>query len=265
MSTLRNARDAWFAVRRDGQTLRVQGRDLFAKIRQGDEFVVQRDGELFRLTANWAEFPWEEKFGWYHIKNVTGGELKLSSPSGASTEMWDQHGNPVTRIEPVVGREYFVSIINTHRERNTFKDNPGINWDFGDQSDVHLIRNGAAMFKGCTHFNGNVDCFRDIPWQSMQEMFMGCTQFNQDISEWYGCGRIMNVWEMDRMFFGAAGFVQNLSQWCGIVQQDGTGPEDAMTGSGIEGDQSQWPNFSCRVKATKVGKTDQGFVGGYDE
>lgn len=265
MSILGNAKDAWFVVRRGDTNFSCQGKDLFDKVKDGDEFVVQRGSTAFKIIADWAEFPWEEKFGWYHIKNVTGGELKLSSPSGASTEMWDQNENPVTKIEPIAGVEYYVNIINTNRELNKFTDNPGVNWDFGDNSDVHLLRDGEAMFKGCTHFNGNVDCFRDIPWQTMEEMFMDCTQFNQDISEWYGCGRVINPWEQDRMFFNAAAFVQNLSQWCGVTV-NGVGPVDAMTGSGIAGDPSQWPDFTCRTRSNvRSGDPGQDLDGGYDQ
>ena len=265
MSRLENAKEAWFFVRRGGKTMKVQGKDMLQKIKDGDEFFVQRGNDQFKFTAQKAEFEWEKEVGWYHIKNVTGGELKLWPRNGATTKMWDQDENPVTKIEPVAGKEYFVTGINSNKELNSFRDNPGINWDFGDRGDVHLIREGKAFFKGCTNFNGNVDCFRDIPWKTMDEMFMGCTRFNQDISEWFGCGRVRNTWEQDRMFFGAAGFTQNLSQWCGISNADGTGPADAMTGSGIEGDTSKWPNWACRTALGRSILSSDDLPGAYME
>lgn len=251
MSNYQNILEAEFFVQRGDNLFKVKGKDIESKVKDGDIFFVQRGDEQFKFTTKQFEFVWEEEApaGWYHIKNVTGGELKLWPQNGNTTKIWDQNENEVTKIEPIGGREYFVSGINSNRELNTFQNNPGVNWDFGDRGDVHLLRNGAAFFKGCSNFNGNVDCFKDIPWVKMQEMFMGCTRFNQNISEWFGCGRVWNNGEYDRMFFGCAGFTQDLSQWCGVTDWPHVAaPADMYTGSGIQNDSSKHINMKCRDK-----------------
>ena len=250
MANYRNILEAEFFVQRGSEIFKVKGKDIEDKVKDGDVFFVQRGDEQFKFTSKRIEFVWEEEapMGWYHIKNVTGGELKLWPQNSNTTKIWDQFQNPVPTIEPGAGREYFVSGINSGRELNSFQGNPGINWDFGDRGDVHLLRQGKAFFKGCSNFNGNVDCFRDIPWTKMDEMFMGCTRFNQNISEWFGCGRVGNAPEMSRIFFGCAGFTQDVSQWCGVTDWEGVVAEDMYTGSGIENSPEKQINMACRNK-----------------
>ena len=251
MANYRNILEAEFFVQRGSEIFKVKGKDIEDKVKDGDVFFVQRGDEQFKFTSKRIEFVWEEEapMGWYHIKNVTGGELKLWPQNSNTTKIWDQFQNPVPTIEPGAGREYFVSGVNSNRELNSFQGNAGINWDFGDRGDVHLLRNGTALFKGCSNFNGNVDCFRDIPWRFMKEMFMGCTRFNQDISEWFGCGNLWNNHDYDRMFFGCAGFTQDLSGWCGSTDWPGVAaPADVYTGSGIENQPAKQINMSCRIK-----------------
>ena len=251
MSNLENIKNAEFFVQRGNKTFKVKGKDIESKVQDGDVFFVQRGDEQFKFTTKRFEFVWEEEApaGWYHIKNVTGGELKLWPQNGNTTKIWDQNENPVTKIEPTAGKEYFISGINSNRELNTFQGNPGINWDFGDRGDLHLLRRGTAMFKGCSNFNGNVDCFKDIPFLYMKEMFMGCTRFNQNISEWFGCGNVWNAAELDRIFFGCAAFTQDLSSWCGVTDWPEANPgTDMYTGSGIESQPAKHINMACRNK-----------------
>lgn len=251
MSNLENIKNAEFFVQRGNKTFKIKGKDIKDKVLDGDVFFVQRGDQQFKFTTKRIEFVWEEESpaGWYHIKNVKDGELKLWPQNGNTTKIWDQDQNPVTKIEPIAGKEYFVSGVNSNRELNSFQGNSGVNWDFGDRCDVHKLRNGSAFFKNCPHFNGNVDCFRDIPWITMDEMFMGCTRFNQDISEWFGCGRVANANELNRIFFGCAGFTQDVSQWCGITDwPDADQGTDMYTGSGIENTPAKQINMACRNK-----------------
>ena len=251
MSNYNNILEAEFFVQRGNQTFKIKGKDIESKVKDGDVFFVQRGTNQFKFTAKRYEFVWEEESpaGWYHIKNVTGGEIKLWPQNGSTTKIWDQNQTLVTKIEPTAGKEYFVSGINSNRELNTFQGNAGINWDFGDRGDVHKLRNGQAFFKGCSNFNGNVDCFRDTPWRTMHEMFMGCTRFNHDITEWFACGNVWNHSEFDRLFFGCAAFNQDISHWCGVTDWPGVAPpNDVYTGSGIENQPAKQINMACRVK-----------------
>ena len=247
MSLLESMREAWFYIMRDGEQFSVQGKDLAEKTQDGDVFFVQRGDKQFKFTSKRIEFAWERALGWYHIKNVKDAEIQLwPRAGGGKTLMWDQDQNLVTRIEPG-DKEYFVSVFNDQMELNTFQDNKDCTWDFGDRCDVSMIRDGRKFFRGCNKFNGNVDCFRDIPWRNMDEMFMGCTRFNQDISEWFGCGRMIDPRGFDRMFFGAAGFTQDLSDWCGLTLEGEDAPKDIYAGSGIENSADKQINMACRT------------------
>lgn len=236
------AADLWFCVQRGGVDYRVLGRDMHDKLQDGDRFIVWRDGQPFSWKWAAVENVWEEQDAWFHIKNLTE-EMFVYPRDEPNSNMWDLDGNPVDRLLP--GGEYVVGGVNDNQVRIRFEGNSG-NWDFGDLTDSHLLKNGYRLFADCPNFNGDVTAIGGTPWSDVREMFRNATSFNQDIGHWDING-VRNGYELNYVFNNAAAFDQDVSNWCGI----NTGglsflPDSMYDGCPLNNQPAKQINITCR-------------------
>nr|BDD46766.1 hypothetical protein 19 [Paracoccaceae bacterium] len=238
-----SAADFWFCVQRGGKDYRVLGRDMHDKLQNGDRFVVWRDGKPFNWKWAEVENVWEQQDTWFHLKNLTE-EMFLYPRDEPNSNMWDINGNPVDRLLP--GGEYVVGGVNDNNARIRFEGNTG-SWDFGDLTDVHLLKNGFRLFADCPNFNGDVTVLGGTPWTDVREIFRNATSFNQDIGHW-DVNNVQNGFEFNYVFNNAASFDQDVSNWCG-TSDIGLGflPESLYDGCPLQTQPRKQINMLCRI------------------
>lgn len=255
-----DAKDALFAVERDGVVYQVRGSDIQDKCKDGDKFAVWRAGTVYQWERRETNHAWEKQTFWYHVKNLT--EELFLWPRDEVGIIWDKStGERVGRMLP--GGEYMIAGYNEEGHKVRFEGNSG-NWDFGDESDTSLLTDGRRFFAECPNFNGDVSVMASSVWANVEEMFLNCTSFNQPIGDWY-VSEIKNNWELYDLFKGASAFDQDLSTWCMWDRQLDSrdivklSPDEWAEGAPIASQREKHPQWLCYKEAvTRTIRVDDG-------